>query len=208
MGVTEYKIDPGKSLSMLRRAGNYFVCLIHTCADDPPRGPSRYHSRVELDMGTTTLTNRQILDPLNHARGVLRDIWTDPDGEFKGIYRLNVSDCMYFVQALLEPGKGPFAAPPDKYASFDRYFKRYIDELNHSDEIHDVDAITDVGLAYNYHVVHDPQAWDRIVRFPVDSSNPSRIFQPVIFQPGGQGLSVANSSSRLSGAEVTEVVRP
>lgn len=49
--------------------------------------------RKIFDVGTTDLTNKELMDPANNGAGVLRDLWTDPNGNFQGRYEVGVSDC-------------------------------------------------------------------------------------------------------------------
>ena len=52
-------------------------------------------ARKIYDVGTTDLTNRELMDQSDNGKGVLRSLWTDPNGPFQGRYEVGVSDCEY-----------------------------------------------------------------------------------------------------------------
>ena len=43
-------------------------------------------TRRAFDVGETSITNQQLMDPNNNGMSILRNVWTDSNGIFKGTY--------------------------------------------------------------------------------------------------------------------------
>lgn len=54
--------------------------------------------RKILAVGSTTVSNTDLMDPNNKAQGIMRDIWTND--QFKATYWEGSTDCLVYVQAL------------------------------------------------------------------------------------------------------------
>ena len=131
-------------------------------------------------MGTTTLTNFQLLYPYAYGAGALRTMWTDPNGQFRGIYQTNKSDCMYLVNALVNPSTSPLGPKVKNYNQFSPFFDRYVKE--YGEGLQKEKRQRDCGLMYTYRVVYQPIDTDGLMDFPVDSSNLGKILDPILWR--------------------------
>ena len=134
-----------------------------------------------LDMGTTTLTNAQLLDASNNGRGLFRDIWTSPSGPFKGSYQVGSADCMTWLKALLEPSSP--LRPASKVKNYDQFqvlLEQYERKVN---ELFIDRPRPDMGLQYRKVADWDPEN-DRVVRFPVESLNLGKLLPGVLVRQG------------------------
>lgn len=140
-------------------------------------GP-READRAILPLGTTTVTNKELLDPLNSGEGILRRIWTDPHGDFRGLYRVGQSDCMALLAALAKPN-GPLGSgvqANDELAKLLKNYQQYTDaEWQKYPGIAASKSADNVGLRYRK-VQNADFTKDALTVFPVDSSDLSRIF--------------------------------
>lgn len=132
-----------------------------------------------IDMGTTNLTNAQLLDTSNNGRGLIRDLWTSPTGYFKGAYQIGRADCMIWLKALLEP-TSPFRTnlKIKNYEKFYELFDEYVTTINEylidSPRKH-------MGLQYRKVMDWDPDH-DQVVRYPVNSFNLGLVLPGVLVQ--------------------------
>lgn len=126
-------------------------------------------------MGTTTISNTELMDYTNNAQGVLHRLWTDPNGIFKSVYRINGSDCMDFVNVLVKPdedGSTPLGPSINNYASF----QPYMDQYTHDDAgwKHGFIRGRRTGLMYRVHTVHTLVSDDAWALFLIDMNDPTK----------------------------------
>ena len=135
-------------------------------------------TRRAFDVGETSVTNQQLMDPNNNGMSVLRKIWTDPNGIFKGNYQEGYAGCMKVTQTLVNGGYmcPNFHGNPqfDELAS---NFYKYIDDkfsLSPS-----VEPYSEMNVPIRHRTVIGENANEnRVIGFPISSDDPTRINPP------------------------------
>ena len=125
-------------------------------------------ARKIIPVGSTTITNAQLMDANNNGVGILRSLWTDPTGPFQGQYYQGVSDCMTYVDKLISGGS--LGAGMTGSTQWDTYFSLYKQWANTKIQAQPNSRYTEnnVGLRNRLAVSSDATT-NRIVVFPVKS---------------------------------------
>ncbi len=137
-------------------------------SQNPGIYPGFGSARKIIPVGSTTLTNAQLMDANNDGGGILRRLWTDPSGPFQGQYYQGVSDCMTFVDKLISGGS--LGVGMTGSAQWDTYFNLYKQWANTKIQAHPSSRYVEnnVGLRSRLAVSSDANT-NRIVVFPVKS---------------------------------------
>ena len=126
--------------------------------------------RKILPVGQTSVSNTDLLDSQSTGRGILRDIWTDPNLPFRGTYFQGESDCMTFVEHLITGGRlgGSISMNPEFVELLDLY-QRYVKDVISSNSGLRVRELN-VGLRYRRVISQDANE-NKITLFPVNSED-------------------------------------
>ena len=135
---------------------------------DPGIYPGFGSARKIIPVGSTTFTNAQLMDANNNGIGILRTLWTDPSEPFQGQYYQGISDCMTFVDKIVNGetlGTGMTGS-----AQWDTYvdlYKQWVDTKIQANPASRY-VENDVGLRSRLAVSSDANT-NKIIVFPVKS---------------------------------------
>lgn len=137
-------------------------------SQNPGIYPGFGSARKIISVGSTTLTNAQLMDANNNGMGILRSLWTDSSGPFQGQYYEGVSDCMTFVDKLVTGGS--LGTGVTGSAQWDTYVNLYKQWANTKIQADPTSRYieNDVGLRSRLAVSSDANT-NKIIVFPVES---------------------------------------
>ena len=172
---------------------------------DPGIYPGYGMARKIMQIGTTTVTNAQLMDDNNRGAGILRELWTDPKEVFQGKYFEGVSDCMTFVDKLIN--RGSLGTGVIESNDWDGYFKLYKDYVDSKKQANlKPTNIDNVGLRHRLAVSQDANT-NRLQVFPINSGTTA-----VLPPPSATTADVSSNSYQdpISGdtSDLTRIVSP
>ena len=111
--------------------GDYILDVFDMGKDAPLPGADSKFSDIRFlyQTGTTSLSNTEIIDVNNNGKGVLKNVWTDPNGPFRARYLPGESSCMPFVRAVLAPN-GPLGPNIISNGEYDMWWDKYKNGLH------------------------------------------------------------------------------
>ena len=137
-------------------------------SQDPGLYPGFGSARKIIPVGSTTFTNAQLMDANNDGIGILRNLWTDASGPFQGQYYQGVSDCMTFVDKLVNGGNlGTGMTGSAQWDTYLDLYKQWTDAKIQADP-NSRYIENNVGLRSRLAVSSDANT-NRITVFPVKS---------------------------------------
>ena len=135
-------------------------------------------TRRAFDVGETSVTNQQLMDLNNNGMSILRKVWTDPNGIFKGTYQEGYAGCMKFMQTLSNGGYlGPNVHGNPQFDELASTFYKYIDNKFSLSPSVEPYSEKDVPIRHRT-VISENLNENRIIEFPITSDDPTRINPP------------------------------